>query len=47
VEHAVSRARESGCYKVQLMSDVRRGEAHSFYRSLGFEPSAHGFRLYF
>ena len=47
VEHAISRARESGCYKVQLLSDTRRSEAHSFYRSLRFEPSAHGFRLYF
>jgi predicted N-acetyltransferase YhbS len=47
MEYAVSRARDSGCHKVTLNSDKRRDDAHSFYRSLGFEASAHGFRLYF
>jgi len=40
-------AGESGCYKIMLTSDNRRVEAHEFYRSLGFEASAHGFRFYF
>ena len=40
-------ARDAGCYKVGLTSDNRRVEAHEFYRSLGFEASAHGFRFYF
>jgi GNAT superfamily N-acetyltransferase len=40
-------AGEAGCYKIMLTSDNRRVEAHEFYRSLGFEASAHGFRFYF
>ncbi len=47
VEYAVCRAREAGCHKLVLSSDKRRGEAHHFYRSLGFEASAHGFRRLF
>lgn len=47
MEHAISRAREAGCYKLQLSSSKTRDEAHHFYESLGFEASAHGFRLYF
>lgn len=47
MEHAISRARESGCYKIALSSDSSRGEAHDLYRSLGFEASAHGFRRFF
>jgi ribosomal protein S18 acetylase RimI-like enzyme len=47
LEHAAARAREQGCYKVQLMSDRRREEAHRLYSSIGFEASAYGFRLYF
>ena len=46
MEYAVARAKETGCYKIQLSSAKRRKEAHRFYRSLGFEASAHGFRLY-
>ena len=40
-------AKEAGCYKIMLTSDKRRDRAHKFYRSLGFEASAHGFRFYF
>jgi ribosomal protein S18 acetylase RimI-like enzyme len=40
------RAKEAGCYKIMLTSDKRREPAHDFYKSLGFEASAHGFRLY-
>jgi len=47
MEHAIARAKEAGCYRLALSSDKRRREAHRFYHSLGFQPSAHGFRLYF
>jgi GNAT superfamily N-acetyltransferase len=47
LEHVIARAREKGCYKIQLVSDTRRKEAHKFYGALGFEALAHGFRLYF
>ena len=47
IEYALIRCREAGCYKVQLLSNKKRQEAHQFYRSVGFEDSALGFRLYF
>ena len=47
MEYCLARAREAGCYKVMLTSDKRRERAHKFYRSLGFEASAEGFRFYF
>jgi ribosomal protein S18 acetylase RimI-like enzyme len=40
------RCRSAGCYKVQLLSRKHRHEAHAFYRSVGFEPLAEGFRFY-
>ena len=46
MEYAIPQARERGCYKLQLASNKKRDEAHRFYRSLGFEDSAHGFRMY-
>jgi GNAT superfamily N-acetyltransferase len=39
-------ARDAGCYMLQLLSLSHRIEAHAFYRKLGFEPVAAGFRLY-
>jgi GNAT superfamily N-acetyltransferase len=47
MEYCIDRAKEAGCYKIMLTSDKRREQAHEFYKSLGFEASAHGFRLYF
>ena len=46
MKYAISQARKAGCYKVQLLSNKKRHEAHQFYEVLGFENSAHGFRLY-
>ena len=43
---AVTRARAAGCYKVQLLSNNARADAHRFYGAFGFKPSAQGFRLY-
>jgi len=42
---AVQRARDLGCYRVQLTSNNARPEAHRFYQRLGFEPSHSGFKL--
>ena len=47
MDYALKRCHETGCYKVQLLSNRKRREAHEFYRALGFEDSAAGFRLYF
>ncbi|MFC1957384.1 GNAT family N-acetyltransferase [Chloroflexota bacterium] len=46
MDYAASRAKETGCYKIQLISDKKREEAHQFYRVLGYEASGEGFRLY-
>jgi GNAT superfamily N-acetyltransferase len=46
MDYARDRARETGCYKIQLLSNTKRKEAHRFYKSLGFKTSAYGFRLY-
>lgn len=34
--HAMQQAREAGCYKLALSSNLRRKGAHAFYESLGF-----------
>jgi len=47
LEHAIRKAKDAGCFKITLSSDTRRQEAHRFYQSLGFEPTAIGFRRYF
>ena len=39
--HAMSLAREAGCYKLVLSSNQKRERAHAFYESLGFQR--HGF----
>jgi GNAT superfamily N-acetyltransferase len=46
MESVISLANEARCYKIMLTSDLRRERAHKFYQSLGFEASAHGFRMY-
>jgi GNAT superfamily N-acetyltransferase len=46
MDYVIAQSKEAGCYKIMLTSDKRREPAHEFYRSLGFEASAHGFRLY-
>jgi len=42
---AIERARELGCSRVQLTSNMARPDAHRFYESLGFVPSHLGFKL--
>jgi GNAT superfamily N-acetyltransferase len=42
---ALDYARDAGCYRVQLTSNVRRLDAHRFYERLGFEASRVGFEV--
>jgi GNAT superfamily N-acetyltransferase len=46
MEHAFALSRAAGCYKVQLMSGMDRGPAHSFYEGVGMGPVAQGFKVY-
>ena len=47
MEYCKDLAKKAGCYKIMFTSDNRRERAHKFYKSVGFEASAEGFRLYF
>jgi ribosomal protein S18 acetylase RimI-like enzyme len=47
MEEASRRAREAGCHRLQLISRMQRTGAHAFYRAIGMEPSAQGFRIYY
>jgi GNAT superfamily N-acetyltransferase len=42
--HALKTCKEIGCYKVALSSNLKRGDAHQFYESLGFQK--HGYSFY-
>jgi len=45
--HLMERARTDGCYKLQLVSGKQRAQAHAFYRSMGLDAVAEGFKIYF
>ena len=47
MEYTITRAKQEGCHRIELCSDRRRKEAHRLYRSVGFEASAYGFRIFF
>lgn len=47
MERGLAEARDAGCYKVQLHSGKQRLGPHAFYRSLGFDAVAEGFKIYF
>ncbi len=47
MRHLVEHARAAGCYKLQLLSGKHRVEAHQFYRDIGLEAVAEGFKVYF
>jgi GNAT superfamily N-acetyltransferase len=42
---ALERAREKRCYKLMLSSNAKRGRAHAFYESLGYERHGYSFRV--
>ena len=46
IEHAIGRARDLGCYRIQLTSRVERESAHRFYAEHGFEATHVGFKRY-
>lgn len=46
MDYGLAEAKKTGCYKIQLISDKSRTEAHKFYESLGYKGSGVGFRLY-
>jgi GNAT superfamily N-acetyltransferase len=45
-DEMVRRCNDAGCYKMQLLSNKHRTDAHQFYRSVCFEAVAEGFRRY-
>jgi GNAT superfamily N-acetyltransferase len=47
MSHLIEVARAAGCYKLQLHSGKQRVEAHEFYRGLGLDAVAEGFKIYF
>jgi ribosomal protein S18 acetylase RimI-like enzyme len=42
---AIDRARQKGCYKLTLSSNLKRERAHAFYDKLGFERHGYSFRI--
>ena len=45
MKFAIEHARKQGCGLVQLTTDLRREEAHKFYKDLGFSGSHLGMKL--
>ena len=45
MRYAMDQAREAGCYKLVLSSNMRRERAHAFYESLGFTKHGFSFRV--
>lgn len=46
MEHVITTARARGAARVELSTNARRVRAQEFYRSLGFEASHVGMKLY-
>jgi len=42
---AMQHCQKRGCYKLALSSHLQRGEAHTFYESLGFEKHGFSFQI--
>ncbi|MES2730767.1 MAG: GNAT family N-acetyltransferase [Bacteroidota bacterium] len=40
IEHTINYARAKNCYKVMLLSNAHKTEAHQFYERLGFDSGA-------
>lgn len=44
IRWCLERARERGCFRAQLTSDLRRADAHRFWTKLGFTHTHAGFK---
>lgn len=47
MEHCAERAKEKGCWVIQLTTNVWREDAIAFYEKIGFQKSHVGFRIQF
>jgi GNAT superfamily N-acetyltransferase len=45
MRHAMETARDLGCYKLMLSSNIKRERAHAFYDQLGFTRHGISFRI--
>jgi ribosomal protein S18 acetylase RimI-like enzyme len=45
MEYAMQYAKEKGCYKMTLSSNLKRESAHAFYDSLGFKRHGYSFLI--
>lgn len=46
LDKAVSRAKDLGCYRIQLTSNIARDNEHRFYERHEFQPTHQGFKRY-
>jgi GNAT superfamily N-acetyltransferase len=46
LDYAISRAKDLGCYRIQLTSNSERSDAHRFYETHDFVPTHRGFKRY-
>ncbi len=46
MEWVIERARQRGCYLLQLTTNAGRKDAQRFYQRLGFQPTHLGMKLY-
>jgi GNAT superfamily N-acetyltransferase len=46
LDYAVTRAKDLGCYRLQLTSSIKRDDAHLFYADHGFKETHKGFKQY-
>jgi GNAT superfamily N-acetyltransferase len=45
IQHAMDLAKDAGCYKLVLSSNLKRPNAHAFYEAIGFERHGYSFRV--
>jgi len=47
MQHAMQLAKQAGCYKIVLSSNLRRAGAHEFYEVLGFQKHGYSYLVEF